>query len=189
MGLKLLRASLAAALGLGLAAAPGLAQDAPGAAEPQKAAPDAPAAPAVAPPTNAAPPAKVDPAPVGPSGSADPSSAVTDNMQPSGTILTEEIRRATVKSTAGEDLASVSDLVVDREGRLAGAVLSVGGVLGVGAKQVLVPWRRITVAEDGETITLAMSRQQLEAMPAFQPLPQEEATSGAVSATKAAPSQ
>jgi sporulation protein YlmC with PRC-barrel domain len=48
---------------------------------------------------------------------------------------------ASVKNKANEDLGSVQDLMIDpADGRVTYATISMGGVLGVGAKLYAVPW-------------------------------------------------
>lgn len=49
----------------------------------------------------------------------------------------------TVQNPEGEEIGSISDLVIDNEGRTTAAVLSVGGFLGIGAKQVGVHWDKL----------------------------------------------
>ena len=52
---------------------------------------------------------------------------------------------ASVKSTQGENLGKIDELVIDpHDARIKAAVVSVGGVLGLGAKSVAIPWDRIT---------------------------------------------
>lgn len=193
---KLLRTTAVAVVGLSLAAAPAaLAQSMDGTANeaaPTGAAP-APTTPpeggideGAAPPNDAIPPATTAPAPdAAAANPAKPPADTAGNMQPAGTVLSEDMTGSTVQSTQGEDLAVLSDLVVAPEGQVRGAILTVGGVLGVGGKEVLVPWQDLTVGSDGETITLAMSAQQLDQMPAFQPLPKESEASDATPAPAA----
>lgn len=196
MSSKLLRTTAIALVGFGLATAP--AAFAQTTTDPAQTPMDAAPAPGGdtlpgTPSTGAAPAEKISPDPVQDNAAAAPAmpdtATVTSNMQPTGTVLAEDLKSAKVTSPAGEDIASVSDLVVEPTGAIKGAVLSVGGVLGVGGKEILVPWEEITVGADGETLVLAMSEQQIEAMPAFQPLPKEEDTTSAVPAPTPTPAQ
>lgn len=55
----------------------------------------------------------------------------------------------TVRNAAGDDLGSVKEIMVDiPSGRVAYAVLSFGGFLGMGDKLFAVPWSALTVDED-----------------------------------------
>lgn len=182
---SLLRTTAAATLGFALLGAPyafAQATTTPTNQTDTQAAPTTPAQPApdasndgMAPPVNSAPPSEIAPAGDSAANTATGTMTVTGNMQPAGTLLGEDVKGADVVGPDGEDVASLSDvLVVPDDGRIIGAVLNVGGVLGVGGKDVLVSWDDITVGADGETLTIAMTSDQLDSMPAFQPLPKAD---------------
>ena len=65
------------------------------------------------------------------------------------------------------DVGKITDLLIDREhAAVTAAVLSVGGVLGVGDKLVAIPIGQIKI--DGEArFVIAQSKQDLEKAPAF----------------------
>lgn len=65
------------------------------------------------------------------------------------------------------DIGKITDLLIDREhAAVTAAVLSVGGVLGVGDKLVAIPIDQIKI--DGEArFVIARSKQELEKAPAF----------------------
>lgn len=65
------------------------------------------------------------------------------------------------------DVGKISDLLIDREhAAVTAAILSVGGVLGVGDKLVAIPINQIKI--DGEArFVIAQSKQDLEKAPAF----------------------
>lgn len=71
-----------------------------------------------------------------------------------------------VKNREGKDLGTIDELVFDlREGRVAYAALSYGGVLGVGDKLFAVPFEAFTVVHepDDKYLVLNVSEQKLEA--------------------------
>ena len=65
------------------------------------------------------------------------------------------------------DVGKITDLLIDRgHAAVTAAVLSVGGVLGVGDKLVAIPIAQIKI--DGEArFVIAQSKQDLEKAPAF----------------------
>src|SRR5438552_680917 len=74
----------------------------------------------------------------------------------------------TVRNAAGEDLGKVDEIMIDiPSGRVAYAVLSFGGVLGVGNKLFAVPWSALTVDEDEKCFILDVDKQTLESAPGF----------------------
>lgn len=67
------------------------------------------------------------------------------NQQQTGEILAEDIIGTAVRNAQNENIGSVSDLILDQNGQLKGAVISVGGFLGIGDKKVAVPWSAVQV--------------------------------------------
>jgi sporulation protein YlmC with PRC-barrel domain len=73
-----------------------------------------------------------------------------------------------VVNPAGEDLGKIEELMVDlTNGRIAYAVLSFGGFLGVGDKLFAIPWEALYVDTRDEVIILDLSKQTLENAPGF----------------------
>lgn len=78
---------------------------------------------------------------------------------------------ASVKNTQGESLGKIDELIIDpHDARIKAAVVSVGGVLGLGAKSVAIPWDKMTMGSgpDRDTIIVAMARDELEKAPGWQ---------------------
>jgi sporulation protein YlmC with PRC-barrel domain len=78
---------------------------------------------------------------------------------------------ASVKNAQGENLGKIDELVIDpQEARIKAAVVSVGGVLGIGAKSVAVPWNKVTLGagDDRDAVVVAMGREELEQAPSWQ---------------------
>jgi sporulation protein YlmC with PRC-barrel domain len=73
-----------------------------------------------------------------------------------------------VKNSAGEDLGKVDEIMIDiPSGRVAYAVLSFGGILGMGNKLFAVPWGALKVDEDEKCFILAVNKKTLESAPGF----------------------
>ena len=73
-----------------------------------------------------------------------------------------------VRNSAGEDLGKVDEIMIDiPSGRVAYAVLSFGGVLGMGNKLFAVPWSSLAVDEDEKCFILDVDRRTLENAPGF----------------------
>lgn len=78
---------------------------------------------------------------------------------------------ATVKNAQGESVGKIDELVIDpQEARIKAAVVSVGGVLGIGAKSVAIPWNKVTMGSgaDLNDIVVAMGKEELEQAPNWQ---------------------
>jgi hypothetical protein len=68
----------------------------------------------------------------------------------------------------GERLGRIAELMVDMgSGRIAYAVLSFGGVLGVGDKLFAVPWSALRLDPDGRQFIFEVEKEKLERAPGF----------------------
>lgn len=75
-----------------------------------------------------------------------------------------------VRSTAGEDMGRIVDVVVDREGRVRAAVIDFGGFLGVGSRKIVVDWNAMRfgkIATKKDSITLELTKAQVAAAPEY----------------------
>ena len=94
----------------------------------------------------------------------------SEQPTPQGALLSSStLIGATVKNPEGEDLGSIQELLIDpQSGRVSAAVLSVGGVLGMGAKRVAVSWETFRSGLGEGEIVAALSKEQLENAPSLE---------------------
>jgi sporulation protein YlmC with PRC-barrel domain len=86
-------------------------------------------------------------------------------------VLASNIIGANVKNAAGENVGKIDELVIDpQDARIKAAVVSVGGLLGIGAKSVAVPWDKVKVGSDADrdTVVIAMGKEEFEQAPGWQ---------------------
>jgi hypothetical protein len=70
----------------------------------------------------------------------------------------------------GEDLGDIKEIMLDlQSGRVAYAVLSYGGFLGMGEKLFAVPWNALTLDTENHRFTLDVERDRLKDAPGFDP--------------------
>ena len=75
-----------------------------------------------------------------------------------------------VVNRKGEDLGDIKDVMLDvRRGRIAYAVLSAGGFLGIGNKLFAVPWNALTLDTDRKCFILDVDKERLMNAPGFDP--------------------
>lgn len=74
---------------------------------------------------------------------------------------------ATVKNKEGESVGEVEDLIVTGKDNVFSAVVTIGGVLGIGEKRVSIPYDEFEISPDGETVYLSMTEAELDALPSF----------------------
>lgn len=87
-------------------------------------------------------------------------------------MTTEEMTGLRVYSANDEWIGEIDNLIVNGEGKIQGAVLGVGGFVGIGEKDVLVSFDSLTIKTetDGEDMRAYanMTEEQLEALPAYE---------------------
>lgn len=67
-----------------------------------------------------------------------------------------------------EDLGDIKEIMLDvASGKVAYAVLSFGGVLGLGKKLFAVPWTALTLDPENKRFTLNVSKESLAHAPGF----------------------
>ncbi len=125
------------------------------------------------PPADAAPPAAMTPAPA--ETPMAPAAAAPSWVTAQGTneLLASELIGANVyNSTAdeAENLGSVNDVLMGDDGNVKAIVIGVGGFLGIGEKNVAVPFDSVQKSFDTDDtlkLVLAVDQPALEAAPAF----------------------
>src|SRR5687767_7273246 len=84
-------------------------------------------------------------------------------MNESHIINTRSIIGDKVKSTDGVDLGEIKELLMDSEsGKVEYGVLTFGGFMGVGGKQIAVPFESFMYHEEGQYFELNVDREVLE---------------------------
>ena len=74
---------------------------------------------------------------------------------------------AGVYSDANTQIGTVDDLMMAPDDRVALAVLSVGGIIGLGGKLVAVPIGQLQHAADGKLMLPGATKESLTAQPSF----------------------
>jgi hypothetical protein len=95
----------------------------------------------------------------------DPNLSIASVKMDNGVRATKIIGSA-VYSDPNTQIATVNDLVMTPDDKVAIAVLSVGGVLGVGGKLVAVPFPQLK-QDGGKTMLPGATKDTLNAMPDF----------------------
>lgn len=84
-------------------------------------------------------------------------------------LSTADLESATVYGRENEIIGSISGLQIGADGKVHGAVVDVGGFLGLGAHSVLLPFGNLTVLRraDGAEISVYLdtTKEKLRALP------------------------
>lgn len=63
----------------------------------------------------------------------------------------------------GEQIGDISDVLVDKTGKVAGLVMNRGGTMGVGGSNVVVPWNKVQI--QGDQLSAQMTEQEVMQLP------------------------
>lgn len=83
-------------------------------------------------------------------------------------VKTNQVIGVKVLNHHDENLGKVEEIVLDKQtGQVEYAVLSFGGILGLGDKLFALPWKALSYDKDEEAFVVSKSKQVLETAPGF----------------------
>ncbi len=81
-----------------------------------------------------------------------------DNITQAKSIIGDKVR-----NSEGEDLGSVKELLIDpAQGKIEFGVVSFGGILGIGNKDIAVPYEAFTTDKEGDYFILNVDKETFE---------------------------
>jgi hypothetical protein len=106
----------------------------------------------------------------------------TGDFNVSGDVSAAALIGAKVRNGNKDTVGTVEDLFVDDRGAISTVVISVGGLLGVGARSVGVKWSDVRRGRDGNAVVLftTLGKDELKALPPYiaqlrKPAPRDQA--------------
>jgi sporulation protein YlmC with PRC-barrel domain len=95
--------------------------------------------------------------------------SLDETTNPSGHLIAaNQVQGTTVYDLSGEKLGSLEDVMIDkRSGRIAYAVLSFGGFLGIGDHYHPLPWEKLSYDTDKGGYIVDIDRETLEGAPSY----------------------
>ncbi|WP_075216825.1 PRC-barrel domain-containing protein [Mongoliimonas terrestris] len=110
-------------------------------------------------------------------------------MQMDGQWLASDLMGAEIRGSGDEEIGDVSDVLIGDDGSPSAVVIGVGGFLGIGEKNVAVPFDRLTVNTEADDvddvrIVLETTKEELEGAPAFRSLEDANAQADASGTTE-----
>lgn len=89
-------------------------------------------------------------------------------MQNSNVWLANGLLNDRVRNSAGQDLGKIEDLAIDpATGQIRYAILSFGGLLGLGDKLYPMPWSMLRIAPSRDCVLLDIDRDRLSRAPVY----------------------
>ena len=92
--------------------------------------------------------------------------AVTNHMIQSDEVRASKMMGSAVYDRQNQDIGKVSDIILNKDGKVDAVVVDVGTFLGMGGKRVAVPLSDIK--SDHNRLTLDKTKEQLKQMAAYQ---------------------
>jgi len=69
-----------------------------------------------------------------------------------GQMLGSDLRGTRVYGANNENIGDISDTLIDRNGQVVAVIVGVGGFLGIGQKDVAVPFQALEIVADNQTV-------------------------------------
>lgn len=104
------------------------------------------------------------------SGAPGSASAAFLSRQVSDQLLASDFVDRSVYGPDGQSVGDINDLVIDKQGNIVAVVVGVGGFLGIGEKDVAIPFKSLQMMRSGnneERIVVSVTRNDLTNAPAF----------------------
>jgi sporulation protein YlmC with PRC-barrel domain len=132
---------------------------------------------ASAPPRNATTPAPA------------PATVSTGDFNVSGEMAGSAIIGAKVHDDAGSTIGKIDELYLDDNGAIKVVVVTVGGLMGVGGRDVAVKWSDIKFQRDGKSVllTTSLGKDALQALPDYKDQRRQPESAAATPAKPASP--
>jgi sporulation protein YlmC with PRC-barrel domain len=98
-------------------------------------------------------------------------------------LLASDIYKANVYDNSENKIGDVTDLVINNDRNITTAVIGVGGFLGVGQKDIAVPFKDLKISSRNgkEWLALNRTKEELRSMPRYEPMGRSVATSASSS--------
>jgi len=96
-------------------------------------------------------------------------------------LLASKVKGADVIGSDDKKIGDISDLLFSKDGKLEAYILSVGGFLGVGAKEVALAPSNVQIVQDNNSwkLKVSMTKDQLAQAPNFEHYKDQRTTTGA----------
>jgi sporulation protein YlmC with PRC-barrel domain len=111
------------------------------------------------------------PSPSAPATSAAPieRTVSTGDFNAKGDMALSALRGTKVRNANKESIGKIDDIYLDKDGKVTDVIISVGGFLGVGSKDVAVKWSDITFGQEDTSVVLttSLNKDALMAMPDY----------------------
>ena len=91
----------------------------------------------------------------------------------SGDVSAKELLSENVVNAANESIGDINDVLIGHDGKVAAVIVGVGGFLGMGEKDVALPYDQLTFAKDTNNnliVGTSATKESLETAPEYRKL-------------------
>ena len=103
----------------------------------------------------------------GPTWAEDKAATSATHASAMGTVDAKKLIGEDVRNGAGDRVGDINTVILDKSGQVKTVVVGVGGFLGVGEKEVALPWHDLKMAPNGDHVIANVTKDQLKAMPEY----------------------
>jgi hypothetical protein len=85
-----------------------------------------------------------------------------------GEIFAKDLLNTSVKNSANDTVGDINDLVLDGNGKISAVIVGVGGFLGLGEKNVALPFEQLAFGRDSNgnlAVTANVTKESLQTAP------------------------
>jgi hypothetical protein len=109
------------------------------------------------------------PSPSSSAPSAAPATESTGDFNAKGDMAAGSLIGTKVRNADNESIGKIGEIYLDKDAKVTTVVVSVGGFLGVGSKDVAIKWSDLTFGKDGKSVVLttSLSKDDLKALPDY----------------------
>ncbi len=95
-------------------------------------------------------------------------SPATKSMSaPAASADTRKLIGRNIQNAQNETIGEIKSVFIGKDGKVDSVMVGVGGFLGVGEREVRLAWNELNVSENGEKVTVNMTKDQLKAKPEY----------------------
>jgi len=93
--------------------------------------------------------------------------AGASSVQAPDAVSAEKLIGRNIQNAQGETVGEIKSVMLGQDGRTQAVIVGVGGFLGVGEREVAIPWRSLTITQNGEKVTVNTTKEQLAGLPPY----------------------
>ena len=86
---------------------------------------------------------------------------------PAASADTRKLIGRNIQNAQNETIGEIKSVFIGKDGKVDSVMVGVGGFLGVGEREVRLAWSELNVSQNGEKVTVNMTKDQLKAKPEY----------------------